>query len=199
MKNIYQKLYKFKQKEVKLVRDTKWFNYSYATLLQIQEKLNPILKELNLVVLHKIENDEVVTQLIDIESWELIESKIKIDNVETTRIEKYKDAKWKDIEIIDKNTKDPQWVWSIITYYRRYNLLALLDLETEDDDAKTWSIRAVNNIKSAEKHICKKCWEKVSVKPFQWKFWMCFKCPECNQFSWTNLAPTWTDDWKPPF
>jgi len=43
-----------------------------------------------------------------------------------------------------------------------------------------------------EKHTCQKCWEVVNVKPFQGKFGMCFKCPECNQFS--KPAPVY--DWE---
>lgn len=139
--SIYQKLFEFKQKEVTLVRDTEWHNYSYANLKQIQEKLDPILKELNLIVLHRVENDEVVTEIRCIESDTFVQSSIKIDEVQVTRTEISK-KNWKYITTVDRNSKDPQWVWSIITYYRRYNLLALLDLETEDDDWAKWSSRA---------------------------------------------------------
>ena len=38
-KNIYQKLFEVKKAGIKLQRDTKAFNYKYATLSQIQEKL----------------------------------------------------------------------------------------------------------------------------------------------------------------
>ena len=197
--SIYKKLFELKQKEITLVRDTKWFNYSYATLNQIQEKLNPIFKELNLVLINKVENDEVVTQIRDIEDDSFVESKILITKVETTRTETFKGKDNKEISTIDYNEKDPQWVWSIITYYRRYNLLALLDLETEDDDWKAWSNRAKSTEKDAEKHKCKKCDKEVMVKPFNWKFGMCFKCPECNQFSKTNPVYDWEDLSKQPF
>tara|TARA_R110000868_G_scaffold132290_2_gene342951 strand:+ start:192 stop:359 length:168 start_codon:yes stop_codon:yes gene_type:complete len=50
--NIYEKLFRIKEKSVVVVRSEKAFNYSYATLNQIQEVLHPILKEQKLVILH---------------------------------------------------------------------------------------------------------------------------------------------------
>tara|TARA_R110002153_G_scaffold248911_1_gene405129 strand:- start:167 stop:313 length:147 start_codon:yes stop_codon:yes gene_type:complete len=44
-KNIYQKLFEVKKAGIKLQRDTTAFNYKYATLSQIQEKLSDILQE----------------------------------------------------------------------------------------------------------------------------------------------------------
>jgi hypothetical protein len=55
----------------------------------------------------------VVTDIRDIESNTFVTSEIEI------------------------NTTKPQDKGSEITYYRRYNLLSLLDLEVEDDDGKT--------------------------------------------------------------
>jgi hypothetical protein len=43
---IYEKLLEIKKKDISLVRDTKAYNYKYATLDQIQNKLNPVLNEL---------------------------------------------------------------------------------------------------------------------------------------------------------
>jgi len=74
MKMIYQKIKEFKKKEVKLVRDTKGFNYKYATLSQIQEKLNPIFDELNLLIVHYIDNQKVITKIIDLDDDTQIES-----------------------------------------------------------------------------------------------------------------------------
>ena len=140
--NIYKKLFELKQKELTLKKDTQAFWYKYATLKQIQELLNPVLKELKLIVLHFIRQNEVVTQIRDIEGETYVESCIDIWSVETKRTETFVDKNWKDIVTDDYNDKDPQWVWSIISYHRRYNLLALLDLEQEDDDWKWWSNRA---------------------------------------------------------
>lgn len=140
--NIYTKLFELKQKEIVLKKDSQAFWYKYAKLWQIQELLNPVLKELKLIIIHSVKNNEVVTQIRDIESDTFIESSIDIWDVETKRQERFIDKNGKDIQINDTNTKDPQWIGSIISYHRRYNLLALLDLEQEDDDWKSWSNRA---------------------------------------------------------
>jgi len=110
--NIYKKLFEVKKAWVTLQRNTKAFNYKYATLNQIQEKLNPILIENNLVVLHRIEDWKVVTEIFDTDSEKSVKSEIEL------------------------TTTKAQDKWSEITYFRRYNLLSLLDLEVEDDDGK---------------------------------------------------------------
>ena len=101
-KNIYQKLFEVKKAGIKLQRDTAAFNYKYATLAQIQEKLWEVLQEQWLLVFHRVENNEVVTEIRNTEVDESIESSIPL-------------TEW---------TK-PQDKGSEITYYRRYNLLSL--------------------------------------------------------------------------
>lgn len=110
--NLYEKLLAVKSAWIVLKRDTKAFNYKYATLDQIQSKLWDILKEHKLLVIHFVKDWKVTTQIRDTESEAFVES---------------------EIEIV---TSKPQDKWSEITYYRRYNLLSLLDLEVEDDDGK---------------------------------------------------------------
>ena len=57
-----------------------------------------------------------------------------------------------------------------------------------------------SNKKPKEKHNCLKCNKDVEVEPFNWKFWMCFKCPSCNQFSKTNRIHDGDDSIaNPPF
>ena len=202
---IYKKLFELKQKEIKLVKDTKGFNYSYATLNQIQEKLNPLFKELNLILINRIENDEVITQIRDLEDDSYVESKILITKVETTREETWHDDKTKkDIKTIDYNEKDPQWVWSIITYYRRYNLLALLDLETEDDDWASWSNRAKAKTysRNTQEYTCDKCWVvEAPNSTYPDKYWQAkiskkvYKCNACWKYSSCD-NPVITDQQK---
>ncbi len=111
-KNIYKKLFEVKKAGIKLQRDTEAFNYKYATLSQIQEKLSHILEEQKLVVVHYVKDLSMYTEIRDIENpEEKVESSIRM-------------ADW---------TK-PQDKGSEVTYYRRYNLLSLLDLEIEEDD-----------------------------------------------------------------
>jgi len=112
--NIYKKLFEVKKAWIKLQRDTTAFNYKYATLSQIQEKLNSELEKQKLLVVHYVRNNTVYTEIRDTEDEkQLVQSCIPM-------------TEW---------TK-PQDKWSEITYYRRYNLLSLLDLEVEDDDWK---------------------------------------------------------------
>jgi len=111
--NIYQKLFEVKKAGIKLQRDTKAFNYKYATLSQIQEKLWEVLQQQQLLVKHFIKSWEVFTRIIDIKTEKFVESGIEL-------------TPWTKAQ--DKGSE--------ITYYRRYNLLSLLDLEVEDDDWK---------------------------------------------------------------
>ena len=114
-KNIYQKLFEVKKAWIKLQRDTTAFNYKYATLAQIQEKLSWEFEKQWLLVIHIIEDNKVVTSIVDIE-----------DPVKYMLYSAIPLSEW----------IKPQDKWSEITYYRRYNLLSLLDLEVEDDDWK---------------------------------------------------------------
>lgn len=131
-KNIYEKLFEVKKSWIKLQRDTKAFNYKYATLNQIQEKLNPYLEENKLLILHKVIENKVITEIVNIENTE---EKIfsEINMAENTKAQ-------------DKGSE--------ITYYRRYNLLSLLDLETEDDDWK----KAQNSWVKSENNNDEKPW-----------------------------------------
>ena len=111
-KTIYEKLYSIKCAKIKLVRDTEGYKYQYATLNQLQEKLQEVFTKEWLFIIHRIEDWNVITRIQCKDDKDtFIESAIPLSqNV------------W------------PQDKWSEITYYRRYNLIALLDLETEDDD-----------------------------------------------------------------
>jgi len=119
--NIYKKLFEVKKAGIKLQRDTKAFNYKYATLSQIQDKFSDVLQEQWLLVFHYIRDNTVVTTIVDTQyinsNWD-----------------EWMDSISSEIQL-SENTK-PQDKWSEITYYRRYNLLSLLDLEVEDDDWK---------------------------------------------------------------
>ena len=115
--NIYKKLFEVKKAGIKLQRDTKAFNYKYATLSQIQDKLWDVLQEQWLLIIHYVLDNKVKTEIIDIE-WDKNPVQIIFSEIEMTP--------W--LKAQDKGSE--------ITYYRRYNLLSLLDLEVEDDDGK---------------------------------------------------------------
>ena len=50
-----------------------------------------------------------------------------------------------------------------------------------------------------ERHTCVKCNKEVKVVPFKWKYGMCFRCPECKEFSKTNPILDWEDLSKQDF
>jgi hypothetical protein len=110
-------MFEVKKAWIKIVKDNKVSfkntKYSFASLDQIQEKLAPILEQQKLLILHGVDEWMVVTTIHDIDSGEQLSSNINLR----------------------EGTK-PQDKWSEITYYRRYNLVCLFDLEVWDDDGK---------------------------------------------------------------
>jgi hypothetical protein len=67
MKTLNQKLFEIKKMRITLKRDTKAFNYKYATLDQIQDKINPLLDEHNILVTHYIENNCLTTKVVNLD------------------------------------------------------------------------------------------------------------------------------------
>lgn len=141
MKNILQKLFELKKESIVIHKDTQAYNYKYADLWQIQEKIAPSLEKHNLIIIHQTKNNLVTTTIFDVESGESISSEIDIGKITTTR----ESTDQKGIKTTEVTEQDPQAVGAIITYYRRYNLLQLLDLKTEDNDGASASPRAKTN------------------------------------------------------
>lgn len=142
---LIQKLFELKKKSIVLLKDEQAFNYKYADLAQIQAKIAPYLEELKLLIIHATQNGSVVTTIYDVDSDACISSSIEIWSIETTREWDSKDKQQNIIHNKEVQQQDPQAVGSIITYYRRYNLLQLLDLKTQDNDGADASSRAKNN------------------------------------------------------
>lgn len=145
---LIQKLFELKKKSIVLTKDEQAFNYKYADLAQIQDKLAPALEELKLIIIHATQGGSVVTTIYDVESDACMSSSIEIGAIETTREWDSKDKQGNVIHNKEIQHQDPQAVGSIITYYRRYNLLQLLDLKTQDNDGADASSRAKNNSNS---------------------------------------------------
>jgi len=144
-KTLIQKLFELKKKSIVLLKDEQAFNYKYADLAQIQAKIAPYLEELKLLIIHATQDGSVVTTIYDVDSEKTISSSIEIGSIETTREWDSKDKQQNIIHNKEVQQQDPQAVGSIITYYRRYNLLQLLDLKTQDNDGADASSRAKNN------------------------------------------------------
>lgn len=119
MNNIYASLWIFREKvsAVKKDADNPFYKSKYADLNSVLEVIKEPLKESGLSLSHRCFNVEwsysVVTTLCHSETGEIIESEFPVF--------------W----------SKPQEIGSSISYARRYNLMALLDIPTEDDDGNT--------------------------------------------------------------
>lgn len=115
MKNISLALAEFQSKvpEIKKEAENPFFHSKYASLGNILTVIKPILAECKLVITQiPVGENELLTKIIHTESGEIIEGTFKFP--------------------LAKN--DPQGLGSAITYMRRYSLVAMLGLNTEDDD-----------------------------------------------------------------
>lgn len=118
MKTIYTKLLNAKKSIGKVHKNSKnpHFKNNYADINALIETIEPILLENNLLLLQPVINGKVITQIIDVESGEKIESILELDG-----------------------NLNPQQRGSQITYYRRYTLQSILSLQTTDDDGNSAS------------------------------------------------------------
>lgn len=112
-KNIYQKLAEAKKHIGAITKDSTnpFFKNSYFDINAALEVVEPFLLKERLVLLQPIIEGAVCTQIIDIDSEKVIESRMNLSD-----------------------QKDPQKLGSEITYFRRYTLVSLLSLQAEDDD-----------------------------------------------------------------
>lgn len=110
----YKKISELKKETGKLSKDSSnpFFKSKYFDINQLLEHLEPIAESKGLLILQPIIDSSVVSQIIDIETGDKIESSISLSTI-----------------------TDPQKKGSEITYYRRYSLTSLLGLQAEDDDA----------------------------------------------------------------
>lgn len=133
---IYTKLHKAKLSIGKVVKNAKnpHFKSSYTDLNALLEAVEPILLENGLLILQPVLNGKVITQIIDIETGEKLESILELDG-----------------------NLNPQQRGSQITYYRRYTLQSLLSLSSEDDDANS----ASQNIKPKKPTLNEKQFEQA--------------------------------------
>jgi len=112
---IYKKIHEAKR-EIGVVKKTKTnphFKNTYADLNALIEAVEPILLEKGLILLQPIKDGKVHTQIIDIETFEMVESAIDLSPNLTA-----------------------QALGSQVTYYRRYTLQSLMSLQADDDDGQ---------------------------------------------------------------
>jgi hypothetical protein len=110
---IYAKLHEAK-KEIGVVKKNAknpHFKNTYADLNALIDAVEPILLEKGLILLQPIKDGKVYTQIIDVESFDMVES-------------------WIDLS----PNLTAQALGSQITYFRRYQISAILSLMADDDD-----------------------------------------------------------------
>jgi len=133
MNNIYLKLLTIQKKELTFKKNAKnpYYNSSYLTLDELIKTLKPILNELKIVIIHKNNKRNVITEVIDTESNEKIRSVFPIPD----------------------NITDPQKMGSAITYAKRYNLGELFNIVTDEDDDGNANVKNGNNVKAEAEEI----------------------------------------------
>ena len=112
---IYKKLHEAK-KEIGVVKKNAknpHFKNTYADLNALIDAVEPILLEKGLILLQPIKDGKVYTQIIDIDSFDMVES-------------------WIDLS----PNLTAQALGSQITYFRRYQISAILSLMSDDDDGQ---------------------------------------------------------------
>lgn len=115
-KNLKEKLFEFQKLGIVIGRNAKGYNYTYASYDHIRKHIREKLNDFKLLVSHKIQdyggNLFLETTVSDMESGDEQSSQIPI------------------------TANTPQTMGSAITYYKRYNLGAILNIiiEWEDDD-----------------------------------------------------------------
>lgn len=132
MKNLYKALSEFQSKvpSIKKESDNPFFKSKYAGLDTILPVITPILKDCGLVISQVPVTSEGVTYLntvlAHIDSGEVLESRLGLLLVK----------------------QDPQGQGSAITYARRYAIVSMLGLNTEeDDDGNKASGKTTNTLK----------------------------------------------------
>lgn len=114
--SLYMKLHRAKMHIGKVVKNATnpHFKKSYADINALLETVEPILHENGLLLLQPIKDNVLITQIIDIDSGQSVESWLTLPDIQ-----------------------DPQKMISATTYYRRATLQALLSLQAVDDDGNS--------------------------------------------------------------
>ena len=111
--SINEKLFKLQSQIGAISKDSSnpYYKSKYFDINGLIKHLQPILHDLNLLLIQPIEGGNVVSRIIDIETGDGYQSEMPLPSID-----------------------DPQKMGSAITYYRRYTLQSLLALQAEDDD-----------------------------------------------------------------
>ena len=127
-----KKLLEAKKEIGKVAKNAKnpHFKNTYADVNALIDAVEPILHTHGLLLLQPIIEGKVVTQIIDVESGESIESSLPLPQ-----------------------GLNPQQLGSAVTYFRRYTLQSLLSLQATDDDGNDASKTTTPKVLEWEQEI----------------------------------------------
>lgn len=136
---IYKALASFQQEVPVIIKETEGYGYNYADLPAVFEVINPLLQKHGLGFYQAVEGSQMKTVVFHIDSGESIQSitDMPFDSLIYETVERYDkyDKTTKTVSVIKgfEGMNKAQAIGSLITYFRRYTLSALLGLVTDKD------------------------------------------------------------------
>lgn len=134
---IYTKLFEAQKKLKNVAKDADnpFFHSKYATLEAVLAEVKPVCNELEILIFQAHKQTEsglaLITELIDPETGDKVSGEIVLPLVK----------------------QDPQAAGSMITYARRYALVTMFNLGTEDDDGNTASTTPTPSTQSPQGQV----------------------------------------------
>lgn len=140
--NLTKALHQFQSEVTKIKKDSKnpHFKSNYASLSNILDSVTPVLSKTGLVITSHPVEGYLITTIFHAESGEYMESAYPLTARDMT---------------------NPQQIGSAISYARRYSLLSILNLNTDDDDGNA---AAQTTVKKEKLTLKSKKWKEVEKK-----------------------------------
>jgi len=143
--SIFQKIFRAQQLfgSVEKTANNPHFKKNYSDLKDIMKAILPALNATGLLIIHQMEDQRLLTKIIDIETNEELTSSYPIPEI-----------------------ADIQKVGAAITYLKRYNISSLLNLQSEIDDDGN-SVSKINLKDKAHINIISDAVSKFNFTPEQ--------------------------------
>jgi hypothetical protein len=151
MKNLFKSLAAFQQEVPVIHKGTQGYGYSYADLPKIFEVINPLLQKHGLGFTQLVDNNSIKTILFHVESGETIDSctYVPFDSLnyeEVIKVDRQGNEVKANVIKGFEGMNKAQAIGSMITYFRRYALSAILGIVT-DKDTDGSSVKTTNVVK----------------------------------------------------
>lgn len=128
--------------------DNPYYKSKYSDLSTIFEEIKPKIREQGFLLLQRVVGNTLKTELIYLKTGEKVEAEMELLTAKP----------------------DMQQLGSAITYARRYSILPLLNIETEDDDGNQASGKEPQTFEEFDAEIRKcKTEKQVSALWYKWK------------------------------